>query len=268
MFNYPLGETPPPATPDGKTDVTSSPIEITAGNAIEPVDLGGLATVNAAIDPFVMEYADGLPLIDVGWGNLTLGGINQISRLLSLALDLEYRTPYLDGVQSSNLASHIVRSLVQAATGNAMTGALANPSTKVVVLMASNTNVTGLAGLLRLDWILPGYDTDVCALGGTLVFELRQSKSTAEYIVRASYRAQTMDQLRNLTALTLDAPPPAAPVFIPGCSVQNATFDCPLSDFVKVSAQVIDPRSADLTSELPGLPPAPPTAGGLLWPWF
>ena len=267
LFNYPVSETPAPATPDGKTDVTSIPIEITAGNTMEPVNLGGLAKVNEAIDPFVMEYADGLAPYDVGWGQLTLGGINQISRLLSLALDLEYRTPYLDRVQSSNLASHVVRSLVQAATGNAMTGALANPSTKVIVLMASNTNVTGLAGLFRLDWILPGYDTDVCALGGTLVFELRQSQNTAQYVVRASYRAQTMDQLRNLTGLTLDAPPPAAPVFIPGCSIRNATFDCPLADFVRVAAQVIDTRSADLSSELPVLPPPPPIDDGLMWPW-
>jgi len=34
----------------------------------------------------------------------------------------EYRTPYLDRVQSSNLAPHVVRSLVRAATGNSMTG--------------------------------------------------------------------------------------------------------------------------------------------------
>ncbi len=249
LFNYPLSETPAPPTPGGKTDATSIPIAITAGNATVPLDLGGLATVNTAIDPFVMEYADGLPAIDVGWGQLTLDGINQISRLLNLALDLEYRTPYLDRVQSSNLASHVVRSLVQAAAGHAMNGALASPSTKIIVLMASNTNVTGLAGLFRLDWILPGYEADVCAPGGTLVFELRQSRSTGEYLVRATYRAQTMDQLRNLTVLTLTAPPPVAPVFIPGCSIQNATFDCPLADFVRVARQVIDPRSVEQTGE-------------------
>ncbi len=55
-----------------------------------------------------------------------------------------------------------------------------------------------------------------------------------------------MDQLRNLTPLTLAAPPPSAPVFIPGCSIGNATFDCPLSKFVAVANQVIDPHSADL----------------------
>jgi 4-phytase/acid phosphatase len=248
LFGYPASATPVPATPPGAVDVTGIPIGIAAGNSTLPVDLGGLATVNGAIDPFVFEYADGLPASEVGWGQLTAGGINQISRLLNLLLDLEYRTPYLDRVQSSNAASHVVRSMLQAATGNAMSGALGNPSTKVIVLMASNTSVTGLAGLFDLDWILPGYQADVCAPGGALVFELRQSRSTAEYIVRASYVSQTMDQLRNRTALTLDTPPASAPVFIPGCSVRNATFDCPLTKFVQVAKQAIDPQSADLTN--------------------
>jgi len=246
LFNYPLNETPAPATPAGKIDVTALPIGVAEGNPAVPVDLQGLAAVIGAIDPFVMEYADGLPASEVGWGQLTAGGISQTFRLYNLVLDLEYRTPYLAGVQSSNLASHVVRSMVQAATGNVTPGALGNPSTKMIVLMASNTNITGLAGLFRLDWILPGYQADVCAPGGALVFELRQSQGTGEYIVRVSYVAQTMDQLRNRTALTLDTPPAIAPVFIPGCSVDNATLDCPLERFVHVAKHAIDPHSADL----------------------
>ncbi len=126
-----------------------------------------------------------------------------------------------------------------------MTGALGNPSTKMVVLVGTNTNIVGLAGLFHLDWLLPGYQPDVAAPGGALVFELRQSPRTGEYIVRASYVSQTMDQLRNQTSLTLAAPPATAPVFIPGCSTRNATFDCTLADFVTVSKRAIDPASAD-----------------------
>jgi 4-phytase/acid phosphatase len=248
LFNYPASQTPAPPTPAGKVDVTSLPIGVAPGSPTVPVDLGGLAMVIAAIDPFAMEYADGLPASEVGWGQLTGAGVNQITRLYNLLLDLEFRTPYLAGVQSSNIASHVVRSLVQAATGNAMTGALGTPSTKMIVLTASNTNIAGLAGLFHLDWILPGYQADTCAPGGALVFELRQSQGTGEYVVRVSYVTQTMDQLRNRTALTLAAPPAIAPVFIPGCSIRNATFDCPLGRFVSVAKQVIDPHSADLVN--------------------
>jgi 4-phytase/acid phosphatase len=248
LFNYPVSQTPTPATPTGKLDVTSIPIGATTGTSSLPVNLGGLADVGVAIDPFVMEYADGLPLPEVGWGQLNVGSVNQTFRLYNVILDLEYRTPYLAAVQSSNLASHIVRSMVQAATGNPMTGALGNPTTKLIVLTGSNTNITGVAGLFHLEWLLPGYEADVCGPGGALVFELRQSQSSGEYIVRASYVSQTLDQLRNLTVLTLGAPPASAPVFIPGCSVRNATFDCSLGTFVKLADHVIDPHSADLVN--------------------
>lgn len=243
LFGYPANQTPPPPTPAGRVDVTSIPIDVTASS--QPVFLGGLSLAAVAVDPFVMEYADGMPASEVGWGQLTAGGISQLSRIYNLVLDLELRTPYLASMYSSNVASHIVRSMSQAATGDAMPGTLGNPSTKVILLIASDNNICGLAGLFRLDWLLPGYQPNFCAPGGALVFELRQSQSTGEYIVRASYRAQTLDQLRNRTVLTLDAPPAIAPVFIPGCSVRNATFDCSFRDFVQVAKHVIDPLSAD-----------------------
>jgi hypothetical protein len=126
------------------TDFAANPIAVTAGTQGAPIALGGLSTVSNAVDPFTMEDADGLP---TGWGQLSAGGVSQTSRISNLVLDLEFRTPYSSRVQSSNVASHIVRSMVQSATGNAMTGALGTPSTKVVVLIASDVNVCGFAGL-------------------------------------------------------------------------------------------------------------------------
>lgn len=235
-----------PSTPTGKVDVTAIPITLTAGNSTAPVNPGGLADYYYAVDPFMMEYADGMPASQVGWGLLNEAGISQIFRVYDALLDLEFRTPYLAKVQSSNLASHIVRSLVQAATGNAMGGTVGTPSDKIVVLTAANTNLAGLAGLLQFDWLVDGYQRDVAAIGGALVFELFQSQRTGEFIVRAVYIAQTMDQLRNQTPLTLAAPPANVPVFIPSCSIHNATFDCPLENFVRLAQQAINSRYADL----------------------
>jgi len=248
LFNYPAGASPAPATPTGKTDVTALPITVTPGNSTLPVNLGGMELFYAAIDPFMMEYTDGMATSNVGWGQLDGATISQIFRVYDALLDLEFYTPYLASVESSNVASHIVRSMVQAATGNAMTGALGAPSDKIVILTASNTNLAALAGLFRMDWLVAGYQRDVAGLGGTLVFELRQSQRTGEYIVRAAYVTQTMDQLRNRTPLTLAAPPSNVPVFIPGCSIQNATFDCPLGTFVSLARRVIDPHSADFNN--------------------
>jgi len=244
LFGYAVGQTPAPPAPAGTIDVTAMPITITTGS---PITIGGMTYLGVALDPFVMEYADGLPASEVGWGQLNIASISQLSRFTTLFFDLEFRTPYLDSVQSSNMASHVVNSMLQAATGNPVPGSLGTPSSKVVVLIGSDVNITGLAGLFHLDWLLPEYQQDFCAPGGALVFELRQSQRTGEYIIRASYIAQTMDQLRNRTALTLNAPPAIAPIFIPGCSARNATFDCPLAGFTTLAKQAIDRRSAEQT---------------------
>ena len=245
LFGYPASQTPVPATPEGKLDVTTLPIAITAGRAVASV---GLSTIAAAVDPFMMEYAGGMPGADVAWGLLNAAGVSETLRLDTLTLDLAYRTPYLAKVQSSNLASHVARSLVQAATGNATAGALGTPSSKLIVLFASDVHVSGLAGLFQIGWLVPGYPKNYSAPGGAMVFELRQSQTTGEYIVRTAYIAQSLDQLRNSTALTLAAPPAIAPLFIPGCSVRNATYDCPLAAFVKMANRAIDPQSADLVN--------------------
>lgn len=247
LFNYSASTTPPPAAPAGKLDVTAAPITVTAGTSSAlPVNLGGLLTIDTALDPFLMEYADGMPLSDVAWGALNSGGISQVYRLYDRTLDLEYRTPYLASVLNSNLASHIARTLVQSATGDSISGALGTPSDKVIGLIASNFNIAGLAGLLNLDWLAPGYQADVAAPGGALVFELRQSLTNGEFVVRTVYITQTMDQLRNQTPLTLAAPPAIVPVFLPGCSTHNATFDCPLDRFVRWIGHTVDPKSIDL----------------------
>lgn len=248
LFNYPVGTSPAPATPAGKIDITTIPITMTAGNSTAPVNPGGLSSFYMAIDPFMMEYADGMPTSDVGWGNLDAAGISQMFRVYDALLDLEFRTPYLAGVQSSNLASHIIRSILQAATGSAMTGTVGTPSDKIVVLTAANTNLAGLAGLFQLDWLVDGFQRDVASLGGALVFELRQSQRTGEFIVRTAYITQTMDQIRNRTKLTLATPPANVPVFIPGCSVDNTTFDCSLRSFLRVTQHAINARNAELNN--------------------
>jgi hypothetical protein len=79
-------------------DVSTIPFAVTAGTEGFPVDLGGLFDVGVAIDPFVMEYGDGLP---AGWGQLTADGVSQTSRIYGLILGLQFRAPYLNRVQSS-----------------------------------------------------------------------------------------------------------------------------------------------------------------------
>jgi 4-phytase / acid phosphatase len=236
------GPPQPPASPP--MDATQLPIPLapnTSGVATgNVINSGAVAATLFVADPFVMEYTDGLPLKDVAWGDLTLEKLSQQTRIITLYFDLEVRAPYLSRVQSSNAAAHVLRSLQQAATGKRVPGAFGEPGTRVLVVNSSDAYVAGLAGLLRMHWLLPGFQPDYCAPDGALVFELRQSRSTGKFLVRVFYTAQTFDQLRDLTPLSLDQPPATAQLFVPGSHPGTASLDVPFAEFKALVESAVD----------------------------
>jgi 4-phytase/acid phosphatase len=246
LFNYQNGVQPPPPTPATLTDPTSLPIPLDAvtaplytGNLVQE---GGLAATNDAADPFVMEYANGFALADVGWGQLSLNALSQTTRIAILTQNIELRTPYIARVQSSNAAAHILRSMKQVMLGEMIPGAFGDSTSQVIAAISSDAYITGLAGLLGLHWQLPGYQPDFCTPGGALVFELRQSRRSGEYLVRAFYTAQSFDQLRNLTPLTLTAPPETIQLLIPGGSKPGAVLDVKFEIFQELLRNAIGPQ--------------------------
>jgi len=256
LFNYQNGVQPPPSTPPGITDPTAQPIPLAANTTLlytgHVIDEGGLEATSQAADPFVMEYANGFPLADVGWGQLSLDTLSQTTRIADLTLGIALRTPYVARVQSSNAAAHILRSMRQAVLNEAIPGAFGDPASRVIAVISSDAYIAGLAGLLNLHWQLPGYQPDFCALGGALVFELRQSTVSGEYLVRAFYTAQSFDQLRNLTPLTLSAPPETIQVRIPGGSKPGTTLDVKFEIFQKLVMDAIGPQYVqDPSLEIP-----------------
>jgi 4-phytase/acid phosphatase len=199
--------------------------------------------MNEAIDPFVMQYTDGFPTGDVAWGRLTLDTLSQETRFAILQMNIEMRSPYINRVQSSNAGSHVLRSMSQAISGSNLRGAFGDAKSRVLVVISSDAYVDGLAGLLGLHWQLPGYQPDFCAPGGAIVFELRQSKRTKGYLVRVFYTAQTFDQLRNLTPLTLEEPPATMQLTIPGGSSSATDLDVKFATFKKLLNKAIDQKS-------------------------
>ncbi len=168
LFNYPNGTETPPATPNGLTDPTAIPIPLTANTTLATANVinnGGLSTTLYAADPFVMEYTGGLPLNQVAWGELNLDTLSQQTRIITLDFRLEITPPYLDKVQSSNAASHILKTMEQAVVESTIPGAFGDKSSKLVVVNSSDAYVEGVAGLLNAHWLLPGYQPDYCAPG-------------------------------------------------------------------------------------------------------
>ena len=54
------------------------------------------------------------------------------------------------------------------------------------------------------------------------------------------YSAQTLEQMRLASKLTLEDPPQRVPVFLPDCSAED--FSCPWPSFAKTLNQAIDPH--------------------------
>ncbi|MEI6390045.1 MAG: histidine-type phosphatase [Verrucomicrobiota bacterium] len=219
--------------------VTNAPQSSTNYYTGGVIGTGGLDSTLSAADPFVMQYADGFPTNEVAWGRLTLDTLSQQTRLVTLQFDICMRQPYLARVQSSSAASHILRSMLQVTGGVRLDGALGTPESKALVIVSSDAYLAGLAGLLDLHWLLPGYQPDFCPPGGALVFELRQVKTTGQYLVRVFYTAQTFDQLRNLTPLTLATPPATMQLLVPGGS-SATNLDVDFSTFINLMNAAID----------------------------
>ncbi len=201
---------------------------------------GPLFTAATISENFLLEYANGLPMEQVGWGRVDLATLKQLLALHTAASDLTRRTPYLATVQASNPLAHILATLQQAVSGKQVPGALGKPGDRAVVITGHDTNLTNIAGMLNLNWLIDGRRDDTPP-GGALVFEVRQSPGGGSYQVSVYYTAQTLEQMRNVSPLTLEAPPARANIFIPGCSNPGKTFPCDWKGFEQTVTSAIDP---------------------------
>lgn len=240
---YGAGGRPPEGSP------FDQPISVAPGRGAYLVDFGGplQGSLNAT-DALLLEYADGKPDPEVGWGRLDTKTLTDLLTLHQLFFDLSDRTFYLAQVSGSNLVAHVIDTLEQAALGLPVPGAVGPPEEKVVILAGHDSNIANVGGLLGLNWIIPGSQANPALPGGALVFELwrRTSGESQTYFVRASYVCQTLEQMRQATPLSIDRPPARAPIFIPGASGQGPTFDAPLNALLRQARKVIDPEFTTL----------------------
>jgi 4-phytase/acid phosphatase len=217
------------------------PASLATGKGDHLAELKGpLNTASTITENFLLEYSEGMPIDQVGWGRVDLAALKQLLDLHTAASDLTRRSSYLATVQASNAVDHIAKTLEQAVTGKAVPGALGKAGDRAVVMVGHDTNLSNLAGMLNIDWLLDGRRDDTPP-GGALVFELRQKEGASDYEVRAYYTAQTMEQMRTGAPLSLDQPPPRSSVFIPGCSTGAAGFPCSWKAFQQTLASAIDP---------------------------
>ena len=178
---------------------------------------GALDRASTAAQILLLEYAEGKPAAEVGWGRATAADITTLSAFHALEFQLLARPRY---IAAANLGGLIAR----------MTTALADPAatTRVTMISGHDTQIASLGGLLGVHWHVPGFAEDDPSPGGAIVIE-RLSDAHGAQFVRAYYRSQTLDQIRS--AAPLGASTYRAPLAIPGCRARGVAGLCTIEAF-------------------------------------
>ena len=190
----------------------------------------------------LLEYAEGLPMEQVGWSRVSRADLDDLMELNTRYHDFMLRTPYAAQVAGSDLAAHIRDTLLGMASEQAVPGRLGQPQDHFVWLDGHDVNLTWLGGLLRLDWLLPDQTFNATPPGSALVFELHRSRARGLQMVQVFFISQTLEQMRDLKALHDGEQPSVAPICIPGCSGPAPAFACTVAEFANVIAASADSR--------------------------
>ena len=176
---------------------------------------GALDRASTAAQILLLEYADGKPMKEVGWGRTTAADVTALSEFHALEFAILARPRPIALANMAGLTPLILK---------AMTG----QGPKLVMISGHDTNVANLGGMLGLHWHVPGFAADDPAPGGAVILERLKDDSGNVY-ARASYRAQTLDQLRAGAAPGYRQALPIA-----GCTARGVAGLCTLAQFQKV----------------------------------
>ena len=232
----------PPEGRNAKKSFQELPASLDTSVKDRLVELQGpMATASVLAQSFMLEYLEGMTGKDLGWGRLNVSNLQDMMAVHIAYFDLVRRTPYIARASGSNLLSHMLKAMEQSITGKPVKGAVGKLGDRLAILVGHDTNQQNLAGMLRLSWLMEGYQRDDTPPGGALVFELWRKAGTGDYSVRTYFMSQTMNQMRNTVPVTLESPPAISPVFVPGCSTESDGFACSWDDFRRTIEAAIDP---------------------------
>lgn len=186
-----------------------------------PVDSRALKLAGGLAENLMLEYAQGMPANQVGWGRLDVQGVQQLIGLHNLSFALSKRLLPMAAQGGSNLLAHILGSLQAMAGQPPVSAPMVDAQTRWLLLLGHDTNLAEQAGLLGLDWPAGG-PADDYPPGGALVFQLWQDGN--EYRVRLQLRRPTLQALRQADFRAPQALYEQA-LRVSGCPPQGCTLD-------------------------------------------
>ena len=224
-----------------QTQLVGTPESVVRGKGDHIVDLQGpLAQASSFAEDFLLEYADGMPMEQVGWGKVDESQLRRFLKLHSDYFELMHRTPVLARLEASTMLSQIMRTMQQAVEQKLIEKAIGPVDSKLVIIAGHDTNIAGVAALLGLHWQLDGR-TDDTPPGTELTFELWQDAHGA-YTVHAAIAMQTLHQLREHDDLSPAAPPAHEALKLRGCRGRNDA--CGWEDFRMIVDEAVDGHTA------------------------
>lgn len=199
------------STQHKRTSLFDIPVTISPGSGDHLVDVKGpLNTASTVSENLLLEYTEGMEQGSVGWGCVHRSDLESIMNLHTAATDFAQRTPEIARAQASNLLDHIDQTMQQVVQAKPMSGALGKENDRALFLIGHDTSLENIAGLLGLPWIIDGRRDDTLP-GGALIFELWRQRKARAFIVKTYFTAQTLDQMRSSTVLSLSNPPSVFP---------------------------------------------------------
>ena len=146
---------------------------------------GGLDTASTLAQVLLLEYTDGKPMDQVGWGKVTAADITDLSSLHALEFNTVARPKAIADYAAKPLLAEVSQGLF-------------GQGAVYTVLVGHDTNIANIGGALDLHWQAAGFAMDDPAPGGALIFEKWRDAKGAE-TVRVRYRAQSLEEIRTLS---------------------------------------------------------------------
>ena len=233
-----LGACGTPEPGHTRRSIFDVPASIGPGHSDRRVELRGPVNTAASLsENFLLEYTQGMPKPEVGWGCVDGATVRSLIALHTAAFDVEQRTPAAARMQASNLLDYIRRALQQAATGTNDPALPGGVSGRALFLVGHDSNLASVAALLDLHWQADGRRDDTPP-GSALVFELWKRRGSGEAFVKTYYTTQTLEQMRTGARLTAMDPPVRVALNPCGSALASG---CPWVTLSRQLKQAIDP---------------------------
>ena len=161
-----------------------APSDVRASDDRHDIALSGpIRAASGTAQVLMLEYLEGLPMKQVGWGRATPRTLERLGAVHGALFDVYSRPPYMAAFQSAPTAARVADDFTRA------------DAPRVDMLVGHDTNVAALATLLGVSVQAPGFAVNDPSPGGALALALLRGANGAP-AVRVWYRSQSAAAIR------------------------------------------------------------------------